>query len=168
MSCCWEQKCDGVPRRVAREKMKGLNGTCRMDRFDVNRAEGKLDVFLSPKLRYIDRAGEETERFLREFAPAVNPFGVLLVMREALTNAVLYGSRHEEDSAIRYSLRCESGTLTMEVEDDGDGFDWKSRSTDVPDMATECGRGMAIMALYSSGFQYNEKGNRLAVFWRNT
>jgi serine/threonine-protein kinase RsbW len=88
-------------------------------------------------------------------------------MREALTNAVLYGSRHEEDSQIRYSLRCESGTLTMEVEDDGEGFDWRSLSADPPDITSESGRGMAIMTLYSSGFQYNEKGNRLAVFWRS-
>jgi serine/threonine-protein kinase RsbW len=138
-----------------------------MDRFEVNRTAGTLDVFLSPKLRHIDRAGEETERFLQENGVAVNPFGVLLIMREALTNAVLYGSRHEEDSQIRYSLRCESGTLTMEVEDDGDGFDWKSLSTDVPDITSESGRGMAIMMLYSSGYQYNEKGNRLAVFWHS-
>jgi serine/threonine-protein kinase RsbW len=138
-----------------------------MDRFEVNRTAGKLDVILSPKLRYIDRAGEETERFLQENGVAVDPFGVLLIMREALTNAVLYGSRHEEDSQIRYSLRCESGTLTMEVEDDGDGFDWKSLSADVPDITSECGRGMCIMTLYASGFHYNEKGNRLAVFWHS-
>ncbi|HTZ40164.1 MAG TPA: ATP-binding protein [Syntrophales bacterium] len=138
-----------------------------MDRFEVNRTAGRLDILLSPKLRYIDRAGEETERFLQENAVAVNSFGVLLIMREALTNAVLYGSRHDEDSQVRYSLRFESSTLTMEVEDDGDGFDWKSLSTEVPDIASECGRGMAIMTLYSSGFQYNDKGNRLAVFWRS-
>jgi serine/threonine-protein kinase RsbW len=138
-----------------------------MDHFEVNRTTGKLDVFLSPKLRHIDRAGEETERFLQENGVAVNPFGVLLIMREALTNAVLYGSRHEEDSQIRYSLRCEAGTLTMEVEDDGDGFDWRSFSQDAPDITSECGRGMAIMKLYSSGFQYNEKGNRLVVFWHS-
>jgi serine/threonine-protein kinase RsbW len=138
-----------------------------MDSFEVNKTMGRLDVSLSPKLRYIDRACEETERFLKENRLTVNPFGVLLITREALTNAVLYGSRHKEDSQIRYSLRCESGTLTMEVEDDGDGFDWKSLSADVPDITSECGRGMAIMTLYSSGFQYNEKGNRLAVFWHN-
>ena len=138
-----------------------------MDRFEVNRTAGRLDILLSPKLRYIDRAGEETERFLQENAVAVNSFGVLLIMREALTNAVLYGSRHDEDSQVRYSLRFESSTLTMEVEDDGDGFDWKSLSTEVPDIGSECGRGMAIMTLYSSGFQYNDKGNRLAVFWRS-
>ncbi len=138
-----------------------------MNCFERNRPEGRLDILLSPKLRYIDRAAEETERFLQENAVAVNPFGVLLIMREALTNAVLYGSRHEEDSQIRYSLRCESGLLTMEVEDDGDGFDWKSLSAEVPDITSECGRGTAIMTLYSSGFQYNDKGNRLAVFWRS-
>ncbi len=137
-----------------------------MDYFDVNKTPGALNIFLSPKLRYIDRAGEETEHFLQENGVRVNLFGVLLIMREALTNAVLYGSRHEEDSRIRYSLRCESGLLSMEVEDDGDGFDWKILSADVPDIASESGRGTAIMTLYSSGFQYNEKGNQLAVFWR--
>ena len=136
-----------------------------MDTFDVATAPGSLDIFLSPKLRYIDGAGEETERFLEENAVGVSPFGVLLIMREALTNAVLYGSRHEEDSRIRYSLRLDPGRLTMEVEDDGDGFDWRSHTADIPDITSESGRGTAIMALYSSGFEYNEKGNRLAVHW---
>jgi len=54
----------------------------------------------------------------------------------------------------------------MEVEDDGDGFDWKSQTADIPDITSESGRGTAIMTLYSSGFQYNEKGNRLAVYWK--
>jgi serine/threonine-protein kinase RsbW len=137
-----------------------------MDVYEVNKAPGRLDIFLSPKLRYIDRAGEETERFLGDSGAGVSPFGVMLIMREALTNAVLYGSRHEEDSKIRYSLILGDGTLTMEVEDDGDGFDWKSRTAEVPDITSESGRGMAIMSLYASGFQYNEKGNRLAVFWQ--
>lgn len=136
-----------------------------MDVFEVSKAPGILEIFLSPKLRYIDRAGDETEGFLGENGVGVDPFGVLLIMREALTNAVLYGSRHEEDSRIRYSLRFQTDTLTMEVEDDGDGFDWKSQMTNVPDVSLESGRGMAIITLYSSGFQYNEKGNRLAVFW---
>jgi serine/threonine-protein kinase RsbW len=137
-----------------------------MDDFEVNQAPGRLDIFLSPKLRFIDRAGEETERFLGESGAGVSPFGVLLIMREALTNAVLYGSRHEDESRIRYSLSLDAGTLTMEVEDDGDGFDWKSRTAEVPDITSESGRGMAIMSLYASGFHYNEKGNRLAVFWQ--
>jgi serine/threonine-protein kinase RsbW len=137
-----------------------------MGEFEVSRVPGRLDIFLSPKLRFIDRAGEETERFLGESGAGVSPFGVLLIMREALTNAVLYGSRHEDESRIRYSLSLDAGTLTMEVEDDGEGFDWKSRTAEVPDITSESGRGMAIMSLYASGFQYNEKGNRLAVFWQ--
>jgi len=137
-----------------------------MDSFEVSRAPERLEVFLSPKLRYIDEAGRETERFLAENGAGIDAFGVLLIMREALTNAVLYGSRHEEDSRIRYSLRLDPGGLTMEVEDDGDGFDWKSQTADIPDIASESGRGTAIMTLYSSGFQYNEKGNRLAVYWK--
>jgi hypothetical protein len=36
----------------------------------------------------------------------------------------------------------------------------------VPDVASESGRGMAIMSVYATGYQYNEKGNRLAVFWQ--
>jgi serine/threonine-protein kinase RsbW len=136
-----------------------------MDSFEVSREPGSLEVFLSPKLRYIDQAGGETERFLAENGGGIDAFRVLLIMREALTNAVLYGSRHEEDSRIRYSLRLEPGRLTMEVEDDGDGFDWRSRTADIPDITSESGRGTAIMALYSSGFEYNEKGNRLAVHW---
>ena len=137
-----------------------------MDIFEVSRAPERLEVFLAPKLRYIDEAGRETERFLAENGAGIDAFGVLLIMREALTNAVLYGSRHEEDSRIRYSLRLDPGGLTMEVEDDGDGFDWKSQTADIPDITSESGRGTAIMTLYSSGFQYNEKGNRLAVYWK--
>jgi serine/threonine-protein kinase RsbW len=137
-----------------------------MDVYEVSKAPGRMDIFLSPKLRFIDRVGKETERFLEESSAGVSPFGVMLIMREALTNAVLYGSRHEDDSRIRYSLSLDAGTLTMEVEDDGDGFDWKSRTAEVPDITSESGRGMVIMTLYATGFHYNEKGNRLAVFWQ--
>lgn len=112
-----------------------------MDGFEVSRAPEGLEVFLAPKLRYIDEAGRETERFLAENGAGIDAFGVLLIMREALTNAVLYGSRHEEDSRIRYSLRLDPGGLTMEVEDDGDGFDWKSQTADIPDITSESGGG---------------------------
>ncbi len=136
-----------------------------MDIFEIDRQPGSLTLFMSPKLRYIDRAGDETERFLAEEAPGVTRFNVLLIMREALTNAVLYGSRHEEHSRIRYSLRSEAGRLSMEVEDDGDGFDWKSRSRELPGIESESGRGMSIMNAFSSGFTYNDRGNCLSVIW---
>ena len=51
-----------------------------MDTFDVAKAPGSLDIHLSPKLRYIDGAGEETERFLEENAVGISPFGVLLII----------------------------------------------------------------------------------------
>ena len=48
-----------------------------MDIFDVARAPGSLDIILSPKLRHIDGADEETKRFLEENGVGVSPFGVL-------------------------------------------------------------------------------------------
>jgi anti-sigma regulatory factor (Ser/Thr protein kinase) len=51
-----------------------------------------LDIALSATLENVDRAGEETKRFLESGGMGSCFFETVLVMREALTNAVIHGS----------------------------------------------------------------------------
>ena len=54
----------------------------------------------------------------------------------------------------------------MEIEDEGDGFDWRTAVDRQPSMDADHGRGIIIMQRYASECRYNEKGNRLTLVKR--
>ena len=123
-----------------------------------------INITLSATLTNIDRAAEKTERFLSTSNMEELIFDIILVLREALTNAVIHGSEKNPQKDVTYSLQAENGFLLMEVEDKGDGFDWRSYlDRDLPS-EQGCGRGLAIMKRYSTSIEYNEKGNRVTLF----
>ena len=56
----------------------------------------------------------------------VNCFAAELLLREALTNAVVHGCHAESGKQVRCSMRLKGRRLLIVVDDDGDGFDWRS------------------------------------------
>ena len=61
---------------------------------------------------------------------------------------------------IRIRSNLEPGTFQVEIEDEGDGFDWRS----LPDPVAEAllsfnGRGVLLTKIYFDEVAYNEKGN---------
>ena len=114
----------------------------------------------------INRAEAETRIFLDRQGLSGEAFSVCLVMREALTNAVKHGNRCDDQKRVRYVLGFENGLLTMEVEDEGNGFDWRTAVDRQPSLDAEHGRGIIIMQRYAFECRYNEKGNRLTLVKR--
>ena len=95
-----------------------------------------------------------------------NCFAAELLVREALTNAIVHGCRADPDKQIRYSLRLNSRRLLLAVEDDGEGFDWRV-AWDKPVMGSDCsGRGMEIFRKYANGVRYNDRGNAVTIVKR--
>ncbi len=111
----------------------------------------------------INRAEEETRQFLQHAGLSEEFFPVCLVMREALLNAIKHGNRHDPDKTVTYSLRLDDEILTLEIEDEGEGFDWQSMDHTVPNADLEHGRGLFIMKRYFSDFTFNQKGNKLTL-----
>jgi len=96
-------------------------------------------------LEAIDRATLRIARLAgldREAATAV-----AIAMVEAVTNAIVHGNRRHEEKAVRVRYRWAPGKMTIDVHDEGEGFDLACvlDPTD-PERFMECsGRGIFIM-----------------------
>ena len=131
---------------------------------DIERNNKKLEICFSSTTGNIDIAARKTEKFLIENSLKDIAFDVILVMREALTNAVKYGSGENSKKKIKYSLKIQSDSLIMRVEDEGKGFDWKKKlKKGIPMTDSSNGRGLAIMKSYFHIIEYNKKGNILIL-----
>ena len=131
--------------------------------FQSSNTSKRLEIVFSAVLENVDRAAEETEKFLIAKGLENISFKIILGMREALVNAIIHGCGKVSRKMIRYDLQLEDDFLTITVEDQGNGFDWMScLKADLPSMK-DSGRGLSIMKKYFSDIKYNEKGNRLVL-----
>ena len=124
-----------------------------------------LAITLCSELDNIDKASNLTKKFLEERGLAALAFDVCLVLREGLSNAVRHAHQLNPQKIINYTLQIRDDELTMEIEDQGEGFDWESTMEQMTGMEQgplrEHGRGFKIMSKYFCEFTYNEKGNKL-------
>lgn len=91
---------------------------------------------------------------------------LMLVLSEALTNAILHGNKLDPDKLARVEVWTESNEkLCLKVEDEGSGFD----PDKVPDPLKEdnllkpSGRGVYLMREYADSVSYNDRGNILQI-----
>ncbi|MBF0379132.1 MAG: ATP-binding protein [Desulfamplus sp.] len=96
-----------------------------------------------------------------------NLFAIQLVMREGLTNAVRHGNCFNAAKIVRCYVKIDKNQmLIVEIEDQGEGFNWKREQTkDIKDLDDDSdhGRGLMIMEQYFSRYWYNERGNKLTL-----
>lgn len=131
--------------------------------FKVSQNSNEIDLLFSASLRNIDRAAEETKKFLKKAGTENQSFNIILGLREALINAVVHGSQNNSRKVIIYHLRIENDILFIEVKDEGYGFDWWTYFDKGIPSLHEHGRGLAIMKRYFSAIKYNERGNKLLL-----
>ncbi len=131
--------------------------------FNIIREPGCLSIAFSSTMENIDKADIETKTFLKHQKLENKTFDVCLVMREALTNAVKHGHKYDPIKIVQYGLTYQDNILTMEIEDQGQGFDWETTLNMYPNPDVDHGRGLTIMKQYFSSFVYNKKGNKLIL-----
>jgi two-component sensor histidine kinase len=90
----------------------------------------------------------------------------LIAMREALTNAVTHGNRHNGFKKVYVQYTCEAdNSLSILVRDEGDGF----HPSEVPipkDMGQDTGRGIYLMTSCMDEVQFRRNGTE--VYMRMT
>ena len=91
---------------------------------EVSRRANGIDISFSATVDNIDRADEETKRFLWKMGLETETFAIRLTVREGLLNALQHGSFSDPRKIIKYWLRLEEKLLIIEIEDEGGGFDW--------------------------------------------
>lgn len=84
-------------------------------------------------------------------------FDKLIAERSTLTNF--------RERVVRVETTRTDETLTIIVEDEGDGFDWKSLPdpTDPANLLLSHGRGVLIAHLSVDALHYNDKGNKATI-----
>jgi len=131
--------------------------------FTLSEKINYLEASFSAELNNIDKAGVVTEDFLASTNINYNSFDILLVMREALNNAVIHGCHSNVDKSVFYRVKLDRNELAMEVEDEGDGFDWRTILKREPRLDWDHGRGFPILKHYCDRICFNEKGNQLII-----
>jgi serine/threonine-protein kinase RsbW len=87
---------------------------------------------------------------------------VAIAMIEAVTNAVVHGNRRSPKKVVRVRYRWAPGRITVDVHDEGEGFDLSCvlDPTD-PLRCMECsGRGIFIMRQVMDSVEFDMSGGR--------
>ena len=141
----------------SREKLAGSHNGKRI-----------LDISFASTLENVDKASKEIKRIFKEAGIKDLGFDIILGIREALINSVIHGSKGDGKKNISLYLLLEDSSLVVEVEDEGDGFDWKALISKKLPSREESGRGLAIIKKSFSSIKYNKKGNRVVMIKRFT
>ena len=95
--------------------------------------------------------------------PAEEKFVIELLLREALTNAVIHGARNQPESLVECEVRPLPGGIKIRVADQGPGFDWRGWLANPPQPKCESGRGLHILHLYATEVRFLGAGNEVEV-----
>jgi len=112
----------------------------------------------------VDGVCRDLRTFLATSEVSAAGFGIELVARELLNNAVLHGNRLRAEKRAVLELRIGRRWIALRVADTGQGFDWRSarRQSHAALDATH-GRGLIIAGEYGAAVSFNQAGNSVTV-----
>jgi serine/threonine-protein kinase RsbW len=123
---------------------------------------------LSAELARVEEFLASLRRLNRGLAGRAQKFCAELLLREALTNAVVHGCRQDPSRQVRCVCRLRRRSFTIAVTDDGDGFNWRAALRRPTDDEGTSGRGMEILRTFSSRVRFNNRGNSIVILKRWT
>ncbi|MBA7622352.1 hypothetical protein ES703_29728 [subsurface metagenome] len=94
-----------------------------------------------------------------------DPTNVILVTREMLKNAAIHGNKNNQSRSVICRLKHLEGSLfRIEVEDEGDGFDYEHLDLKLPENPRHIdSRGYILINALSDRIDFNRKGNCVTV-----
>ncbi len=123
-----------------------------------------LNRRLSASLEAVDQFCLEARAALAEHGWSAQAFWVELLLREALTNAVLHGCGGDAARRVDAEIALAGRELRLLVRDDGDGFDWRGGLLrPAPTIEEDSGRGLTLMTSLAADITFNERGNAVAM-----
>jgi serine/threonine-protein kinase RsbW len=129
-----------------------------------------LDIQVPNQTRYLGLIGNIAELIARELNASsadreTLAYHLNLVVTEAVTNAIQYGSPSSEHDCVRVLLSYESSDLCVRVYDHGQGFDLASLNAPEVDEFCERGRGLFFIRTLMDTVEYRrtEHGNVLEM-----
>ncbi len=128
----------------------------------------KIDwrVQLPATLEAIESFCAEFRRWRAEACANLDGFSTELLLREALTNSVLYGGAEDPNEPVSCVLRAKRGRLLIVIQDRGKGFDWRAVWDSHAGPCDTHGRGIEILRRYASAVRFNLRGNSVMLIKR--
>jgi serine/threonine-protein kinase RsbW len=84
-------------------------------------------------------------------------YWIVTALREALANAVRHGNRAKPERKVRVDFTIDGSTVTIRVEDEGDGFDLERipDPTDPENLLRPSGRGIFYMQQFMNRVEFS-------------
>jgi serine/threonine-protein kinase RsbW len=132
---------------------------------DLSRSRSMIRSFPS-RLEEADVAGSAIRDFLKLQGISAT-FELELVARECINNAIVHGNRNNPGKYVFLEIRVGRRWILIRVKDEGGGFDWRRRAQGTfSDWTATSGRGLPILAHYTSRVSFNRKGNQVSLWIR--
>lgn len=113
---------------------------------------------------------EKVERYVRDIAKISScreetGHNILLVLTEAVTNAVVHGNRQQQDKVVAITAEISSDCIVLTIRDQGDGFDPKKipNPLDEKNILKSSGRGVWLMHEFSSKVRFLNGGRTVVL-----
>lgn len=135
------------------------------DIFKIAQHNSGMTIHLSSTFDNIDRTADAVKNHLENsgIKGKKELFATGIVLREGLTNAVRHGHQNNPAKIVVLTITIEEHRLTMEIEDSGNGFNWKKQEKKTACIQDDHGRGISIIKQYFTSYHYNKTGNRLTM-----
>jgi serine/threonine-protein kinase RsbW len=115
---------------------------------------------------------EKMERYVRDIAKMAScgdetRHNIMLVLTEAVTNAILHGNRQQPDKAVDISAEISADRIVLTIQDQGDGFDPKSipNPLDEKNILKSSGRGVWLMHEFSDKVRFLDGGRKVVLIF---
>ncbi len=130
------------------------------------RVPAQIAITIASDLANVRTASQAFREFLHEHGVR-DDLGLLIVFRELLMNAILYGNKHVAERRVYCRLsRLEGNMFEVQVEDEGKGFDYRKVDMNLPeDPRRASHRGYALIRALADRLEFSRKGNRVSAYF---
>lgn len=126
----------------------------------------KIQVNIPSENKYIKKvSGRILSSLASHHVTDEKAFDVKLCVEEAVRNAIVHGNLSDRKKTVKTVYWIAEGLITIEVEDEGDGFDHNELPdpTDSSHIMRNSGRGVYLIKKLMDKVDFNAKGNKIVM-----
>ena len=121
---------------------------------------------ISSKIENLRKVEKLVDEISAEYQISSDIYGnILIAALEAANNAILHGNKLDENKMVNIEIIKEEKSLKIQIEDEGNGFDYKN----IPDptapenIENVNGRGIFLMEKLSDKIEFSKNGARVEL-----
>jgi anti-anti-sigma factor len=136
--------------------------------FNITEESQSIRVELASELRHVDRVILEAQHFLGSCGFGEGSLEFNIVLRELLINAIEHGNLDIPEKEVLVLIEAlGAGLFSIEVNDEGQGFDHRRLKLTIPDNPRQVRRrGLPLVHEFCEEIKFNERGNSVKVLIR--